>query len=268
MLQQSLAAETDAYVQHALARLCLKLSDATREIETGDQDRLISDVLLDEIRANVVEDITQTIRHEISKTVGLLELHAISDVGREAYEKSAILRDVRRLQDFLDVLARLNTASGTPRYEETDIGDVVARATAFATLPEGVTLVVATTDPVIARTDVGFLCMAFENVLRNAAEACADSAGTIVVSWGTTDRDVWIAVHDDGSGLALGYDQAKKPGTSTKEGHFGWGLVIVQRALASMGGGTLELQPRSGGGTLAVLRWPHPMSTGDETSTG
>jgi signal transduction histidine kinase len=264
LLQRALTAEADAYVQHALARLCLKLSDATGDAAEGDEDRLISDALIDEVRANVVEEITQIIRHEISKTVGLLELHAVTDFGRSAYNRSELIKDVHRLQEFLDVLGRLNTASGTPKYEEADIGDLIMRASASVTLPDEVTLIFATTDSVIARADAGFLGLALENVLRNAAEACAESRGTIVISWGVTDRDIWIAVHDDGSGLELGYDQAQSPGTSTKEGHFGWGLFIVKRALASMGGGTLELRPASKRGAIAELRWPHPMPTHDE----
>ena len=99
--------------------------------------------------------------------------------------------------------------------------------------------------------------LALTNVLLNAIQACEDTGGRVTVNWGTTDRDSWITVWDEGSGLKQGYDASTKPGTTTKPGHFGWGLTIVLRALASMGSGQFDLRPRSQGGAVAELRWPH-----------
>ena len=255
-LDQALASEHDAYVQRALARVCLQLRDDLPTAEPASGDLLIDSVLREEIRTQVVEEVSKVIAHEMESTVGFLNVHARQDIG-DGYETSRTHDDIRRLIDFLGVLERLNSAATPPVYQELDLGDVVARSLREAHVPPERTLL-GTTEFVVVQGDPKLLKLAVTNVLLNALEACEETGGRLTVNWGTTDRDSWVAVLDEGSGLQQGYDRSAKPGTTTKQGHFGWGLTIVRRALASMGSGEFDLRPRNGGGAVAELRWPHP----------
>lgn len=255
VLNEQLGKEKDAYVQRALARVCLHLGDNLPTAQPATSEQLVDSVLREEIRTQVVEEMSKVISHELENTVGFLEVHAKADVG-DGYEQSRTRDDVQRIIDFLGVLDHLNNAARPAAYQELDLSDVVARSLRAAHVPSDRTLI-GTTETVVVRGDPRLLKLALTNVLLNAMEACEETGGRITVNWGTTDRDSWITVWDEGSGLKQGYNAATKPGNSTKQGHFGWGLTIVLRALASMGSGRFDLQPRSGGGAVAELRWPH-----------
>lgn len=254
-LNELLGREKDAYVQRALARVCLHLDDNLPAAEPTAGERLVDSVLRDEIRTQVVEEMSKVIAHELESTVGFLDVHAKADVGDD-YEQSRTYADVQRLIDFLGVLDHLNVAARPAAHQELDLGDVVARSLREAHVPPERTLF-GTTETVVVHGDPRLLKLALTNVLLNAIQACEETGGRVSVNWGTTDRDSWIAVLDEGSGLKQGYDASTKPGMTTKHGHFGWGLTIVLRALASMGSGQFDLRPQSGGGAVAELRWPH-----------
>jgi signal transduction histidine kinase len=255
VVSERLSNEKDAYVQRALARVCLHLGNNLPASENASSEKLVDSVLREEIRTQVVEEMSKVISHELQSTVGFLDVHAKADVG-DAYEQSRTHDDVQRLIEFLGVLGHLNDAARPAAYQELDLGDVIARSLRAAHIPSERTLL-GTTETVVVRGDPRLLKLALTNVLLNAIQACEETSGRVTVNWGTTDRDSWITVWDEGSGLKQGYDASTRPGTTTKPGHFGWGLTIVLRALASMGSGQFDLRPRSGGGAEAELRWPH-----------
>jgi signal transduction histidine kinase len=247
--------EKDAYVQRALVRVCLHLGDNLPVAEPATGEQLVDAVLREEIRTQVVEEMSKVIGHELESTVGFLNVHARAEVG-DGYEQSRTHDDVQRLIDFLEVLDHLNDAARPAAHQELDLGDVVASSLRAAHIPLERTLI-GTTETVVVRGDPKLLKLALTNILLNAIQACEETGGRVTVNWGTTDRDSWITVWDEGTGLRQGYDASVKPGTTTKQGHFGWGLTIVLRALASLGSGHFDLQPRNGGGAVAELRWPH-----------
>ena len=93
------------------------------------------------------------------------------------------------------------------------------------------------------------------NLVRNAAEAVAGSAGGVRLSWSMTERPtaaVEIAVDDDGPGLPPSANLFV-PFFTTKPGGSGIGLVLC-RQIAEAHGGTLRLANRPEGGCRATLR--------------
>ena len=89
------------------------------------------------------------------------------------------------------------------------------------------------------------------NLVQNAIEAAPPGTPVEV-----TGRDGALEVLDRGAGLA---DEVRalafEPGVTTRPRGSGLGLTIA-RALVQQHGGTLELLPRPGGGTRAVVALP------------
>ena len=85
------------------------------------------------------------------------------------------------------------------------------------------------------------------------------SSPSIVINYGITDRDYWVVVLDDGIGLPAGADQVFEMWATgkSKSKHFGIGLPLARRAMATLGG-TVELRPREQGGAACEIRWPQP----------
>ena len=96
---------------------------------------------------------------------------------------------------------------------------------------------------------VNLIQIIFCNAVRNAIEATTEAGALnpVVVNWGTTDRDFWIVVLDDGPGIPIGLSRAFDIGTTTKKEHLGMGLALARQAALSLNG-KISLSPRNGKG--------------------
>lgn len=74
------------------------------------------------------------------------------------------------------------------------------------------------------------------NGVRNALEASASVDEPVVVTWGQSATELWVAVLDAGDGLKLEQAAAMSLGTSTKAEHLGMGLAIARQAISSLAG--------------------------------
>jgi two-component system nitrogen regulation sensor histidine kinase NtrY len=107
------------------------------------------------------------------------------------------------------------------------------------------------------RADAGLLGRALGNLVKNAVEASPAGADAVRVAVVERDRFVWIEIKDHGNGIGRvleGAALARSLGTTKAEGS-GLGLPIAHRILHEHGG-SLRLEPRPGGGTVAIARVP------------
>ena len=98
------------------------------------------------------------------------------------------------------------------------------------------------------------------NLVKNAIEASADAqtgaAASVTVTARVEGKQWVVEVQDRGHGLPKGAAQRVfEPAFSTKAGGTGLGLAICLRNIHAMGG-SLELLPREGGGTIARVQLP------------
>jgi two-component system nitrogen regulation sensor histidine kinase NtrY len=96
------------------------------------------------------------------------------------------------------------------------------------------------------------------NLVQNGVDAALETHGAVEVSWSVRDRELEIAVADEGPGVA---DTANLfvPFFTTKPQGSGIGLVL-SRQIAEAHGGTLHLESRADRpGALARLRLPLPL---------
>lgn len=108
-----------------------------------------------------------------------------------------------------------------------------------------------------ARADRDQLRRALVNLARNAVEASPENGVVLLAGRpGAAGGGAVLEVEDRGPGLdAAARQRLFRPFTTTKAQGTGLGLALAKR-VADAHGGTLELLPREGGGTLARLTLP------------
>ncbi|HET7301067.1 MAG TPA: ATP-binding protein [Oleiagrimonas sp.] len=143
-------------------------------------------------------------------------------------------------------LARLPS----PRLAEVDLPALLHKVTRLesrvpVTLEEG--------EPLDLRADADQLEQALINLVRNAAEASLEHAGSVRVRWLRDQDRVVVEVDDDGSGLPTS-DNLFVPFFTTKPGGSGIGLALV-RQIAEAHDGGVSLHAREGGHGVRATLW-------------
>jgi signal transduction histidine kinase len=206
------------------------------------------EALTAEIYARATEELTDRFVHELRPLLGLARVWAEREIPEyEASETAAVLA---QMQDLLRAVDTLGRAAASPKTVEFDLAQIVQeivttcnaefsqkRADHPATLLEG-------PEPLITATDPDLLALAVRNGIRNAIEASSSSREPVLVTWGQSNTDLWVAVLDAGDGLRLELAEAMSPGTSTKSEHLGMGLAIARQAMSSLSG-TILLESTS-----------------------
>jgi signal transduction histidine kinase len=167
-----------------------------------------------------------------------------------------------RLTDDLLALARLDApATGREPVHLAALLEDAANSSAAAAAMRGIGIEVDTTPaaPVLGDRDV--LKRALTNLLDNAVRV---AGSRVVLSHGEEDGEAWIAVADDGPGIAPEhqasiFDRFWRPdgARSRPGGGSGLGLAIV-RQIAEAHGGSVEVESEPGEGARFVLRLPLP----------
>jgi PAS domain S-box-containing protein len=239
--------------QGGLPHRLLVISDVSRPLREEERQawqRLIR-VLGHELNNSLAP--IQSIAGSLSKTAAADPLPAD---WREDMRQglSVIASRAEALSRFTGGYARLARLP-EPRRRTLEIGEVVAR---IAALETRVPVAVAGGPAAAVSADPDQLEQLLINLLRNAADAAAETGGGVAILWrrlrGNPPR-VELRVEDEGPGLSS-TTNLFVPFFTTKPGGSGIGLVL-SRQIAEAHGGTLALQNRSGArGAVARLSLP------------
>jgi len=121
-------------------------------------------------------------------------------------------------------------------------------------------LVLAGNGDAVAEASDEDIAIVLDNLIENALHYSPD-ASTVMVDWGQADGAAWIAVLDEGPGLATGEETAlferfaRGSAGRDEAGGTGLGLAIVQ-TLANRWRGRASIENRAEGGMRAELRLP------------
>lgn len=258
-LREALARERIQWIRSALRRAIARVSPrATVEpYETSiDRDDLPAGFAA-QVHAEALETTAAQLMHEIEPLLGSLRVAAMEEIS--GFDESNTCRALDRLDDFLAALSRLRKAASAPKNEEFSLDEVIDRCIQDTSAPEGTQIQRSGPLHCIVEGDRSLISLAFCNGLRNAIEATIVPGSDltdrpIVVTWQTTNLECWISIVDVGIGFKGNLERAFQIGTTTKAGHLGMGLAIVEQAMTSMGGRVL-LVPNERG-VRFELRWP------------
>lgn len=257
-LRSARANEPDSYARGSLDRTVARLTNAlpTTEVPVSDETKE-SLHSRRQIQARAAEWIAGLLLHELASPIGLLAYAASREVPD--YERSRTKNHIVTLQMVFAAIEQLRKASATPRPAEFDLAALINEivSTEFSEVADNIAL--HGPQPLLLVSDAALLRFAICNGLRNAIEAVSTEANKhssppVVVTWGETDVDYWVAVLDRGPGLSAPLEAVLGVGKTTKKGHSGFGLSIALSAIEALGG-MVTLQAASDGGTKYELRW-------------
>ncbi|WP_142118271.1 sensor histidine kinase [Arthrobacter sp. SLBN-122] len=265
-LRQYERQEADSWVRHTLARVIGKWQASTA-IPDSDESWISpkAESELEDIRSQAIQNVTQTLLHEMHPLLADISAAVAAEISLP-FAGSRSAAALARTTEFLQVIHRLYEASASANNEEFDLSSLILEVIHYCGYTEEQVLATRL-DPVITVGDPGLLRIALQNVIKNAVEASEKTEVKVLVNCAVTDSYSWVVVLDEGVGFPEGHERAWEPGitSKSKETHFGWGLPITKRAVASLGG-TIKLVPREHRGISCEIRWPLVEIVGKETT--
>lgn len=217
--------------------------------ETSDSDRQSESYSL------ALRDVASIMLHELEPRIGILDVQIRSDVPN--YEESASRREMEHLKQFFHALGCLRSATEITKIESFTASELLAGLVKDIAPQKNISLIGS--QAAALKADLGLLKLALSNGIRNAVESTESASSLrvtedVIINWGETNIDYWVSIIDNGTGLGKPVEKLIKIGNTTKEGHFGMGLTIVQQAMQTLNG-SLKLSSPNPEGAVFELRW-------------
>lgn len=267
VLQAAHASEVVPWIRKSLRQTVDRLSgvepDTEPEVESPET---MGDDFAAEVYSQAVETTAAEILHQLTAPLGLAREHARAEI--EGYEGSETKKQLDRLGGLIDAIETLQKAASPPRLRRFDLASLIGTTCRSCSesceknTGHGVAVVCQGTapSPLEVYSDPGLIETALANAVTNAIEAVCDAGAehdpsAVVVTWGESEREVWVSVIDRGTGLPPNFQRAFKFGVSSKDGHQGVGLAHARRAMASLGG-KVVLRPGEDQGCILEITWP------------
>ncbi len=228
-------------------------------------------VMLDRMKHEFIANTSHELRTPLTSiraSLGLLMSEQIANLPEKAKQLITLsdknaARLARLVNDLLD-LETANSTGFTLNSKVLDLQKVVREAvevTSFLADEFGVNIVVELGQPVQIYADKDRLIQVFVNLISNAAKF-SPSGGEIKVSVSTQEGAAFIAVADQGDGIAPGFrDQVFKPfsqadgSAARRRGGTGLGLYIA-KTLTEIQGGRISFDTELGNGTTFMVELP------------
>ena len=255
LLRQAKQAESDSYVSRRLDQAILAIDAG--HASGGQEDSDDVDGSLDkDLLAKSFEWVGGLLMHEMEGPIGRAAFYASKEIT--AYVDSKTKRELDSLKLIFNGIEQIVKASQPPKPVEIDVSALIEALVSYEVRAPIVPSIIGK-KPFVLTVDPALLQFAIVNGLKNATESIESVGGSnqehpLVVTWGSTDRDNWISIIDQGPGVTGSINAKFDIGRSTKAGHRGFGLAIARRAMESMRG-TVTLTPGNGRGAQYEIRW-------------
>ncbi len=252
------AAGAGRAVRWSFDRMVLRTASAQQESLRSHSDRA------EELTALSAE-IAHELKNPLASVKGLAGLLAqqLPD-GKGAERLGVLRREVDRMQSVLDEFLNFSRPLVPLALGDSDVG---ALCREVAALHEGMARersveIAVRAGPVPVRCDPRKAKQVLINLVQNALDASPAGAAVEIEAEPTAAGGARVRVLDRGRGLEPALAGAVfSPGVTSKADGSGLGLTIA-RALARQHGGDVDLAPRPGGGTSAVVTLPGRAAAG------
>lgn len=256
-LQELRRVESNSWVRSAIDTVIARVAKGNVHEHVSIWTSTPADPAVEDIHAIAVRESTRMLVHDARPLLQNADVAARREIGE--YEDSDTRRALGRIRDLYAAMERLAEASASPAYTEFDLRDVVLSAVLDSGVPAS-SATVPRSEPLAVFGDPSLLTLVLVNFIRNGFEALEGSSPPpVVITFGTTDAEVWVAVLDEGRGLPRGNFMEAGQTTKNRSAHFGYGLTIAERAARSFRA-AIRLSPRHPRGTAAEIRWPLDMA--------
>jgi signal transduction histidine kinase len=257
-MESALSKEKVPWVRHALQQAIFRLRGerhetaelvATDELELGPEP----------VAHDSTRDTIGQVLHELTPAVGRLKLAALREVP--AYETSRLAEEFSRLDELIEMFERWRRVNSPLHIKEFELDRLIEEVIEEEGVSGTQILRKSEVSGAVVLSDRAFFKVVVANGLRNAVQAVLakgaqkHASDGVMVSFGMTDREAWVAINDDGVGLPGSSEHIFKSTTTTKPGHLGLGLPIALTA-ASRLGGEITLTPVSSGGARFMFVLP------------
>ena len=248
--------ESVPWVKTALAKALAAYQEPVDSPPTNDASRFDGDeVALAESQA-ISESIGQVL-HELEPVIGRLRVVAKESV--DDFDTSAMKIEFDNLKGLIATFEdwRKVELSSKPisLNVRTVLEEVALQLETYA--DPAIAIQILTNEEVVAFVDLVKLKIVISNAIRNAKDAVVTlgESSPITVAFGLTDKVCWISVVDRGVGLPPNQTSIFKSKISTKPGHRGMGLAIVDKAVQAIDG-EWDLRNGTPGGAEFYLEIP------------
>jgi len=234
--------------------LRLRMREMERDLDAGRRAAIEAE------RLAAFRESARQVAHELKNPLTPIRFAVASlrrQVGPESQETVDVLdAESARLEAMAKSFAQFGRLPEGPTAA-VDLGEL-AREVVRTALPDGVTVTLEIApEPLLVMGQHQALMRALSNVLLNAVDA-TDGHGRIVVRVERAEREVTMAVRDDGIGIPA--DQLERiwePYVTAKTGGTGLGLAIVKQTVRAHGGRVEAVSSAAGGdGTEIRLHFP------------
>jgi signal transduction histidine kinase len=241
-----------------LLGLLVLFADLTEVQREAQATRLAESLAhLGELAAGVAHEL----RNGLATLIGYVELmERAPDAGQAAELQAEVRRETEQLRRVVDDFLTF-ARPGTARLEPVDLTALARRALADPALEEVDLELAVGPDrvPILLAGDAHLLERALRNLLYNAVEAEQRGGGAVrgVRLAGRWEHGGFeLVVADRGPGLAPEVrERLFRPFTTTRRDGVGLGLALAHR-IVTLHGGTLRVEDRPAGGTVARMAFP------------
>jgi two-component system nitrogen regulation sensor histidine kinase NtrY len=193
-----------------------------------------------------ISSIAETLRTGLARPIRPTDFEDDLSRGLEVIERRAAA-----LARFMQSYARL-VRLPPPRLGRVDVAAWIGRNVALETRAK---VDVAAGPPLVIPGDADQLDQMLINLVKNAAEASAETGGTVRVSWSLAANTVAIVVEDEGHGVADATNLFV-PFFTTKPNGSGIGLVLARQIAEAHGGSLVVRNRKHARGAEAVIALP------------